>query len=56
MKREALEKLNSRPNEMAPEERPMLFRRRHCVQRWSNDVVMHSSCRVCTNNGAFGPR
>jgi hypothetical protein len=56
MKREALEKLNSRPNEMAPEERPMLFRRLHCVQRWSNDVVMHSSCTVCTNKGAFGPR
>jgi|HubBroStandDraft_6_1064221.scaffolds.fasta_scaffold01430_9 hypothetical protein len=56
MKREALEKLNRRANEMVPGGRPMLFRRRHCAQRWSNDAFVHSSCTVCTNNGPFGPR
>ena len=35
---------------------PMLFRRLHCAQRWSNDAFVHSSCTVCTNKRAFGPR
>ena len=56
MKREALEKLNRRANEMAPGGKPMLFRPRHCAQTCSNDAFVHSSSTVCTNNGAFGPR
>ena len=56
MKREALEKLNRRANEMVSVGETMLFRPRHCAARCSNDAFVHSSCTVCTNNGAFGPR
>jgi hypothetical protein len=34
----------------------MLLQLRHCAQRRSNDAFVHSSCTVCTNNGAFGQR
>jgi hypothetical protein len=56
MKREALEKLNSRTNETAPVGEADAFSAAPLCTEVVNDVFMHSSCTVCTNNGAFGRR
>jgi hypothetical protein len=56
MKREALEKLNRRANEMFSTAADTLDGGSNVHSQGAINAFVHSSCTVCTNNGGIGQR